>query len=77
MDLFMELPSPSPATPNFALRFERLGWTRVPVKLCVMDIPWGVALRAPVQGLMKRRTRWQRETQICTKNASGFLSVLI
>ena len=51
--------SPSPATPDFALRFERLEWTRVPVKLCVMDIPWGVALRAPVQGLMKRRTRWQ------------------
>jgi len=35
MDLFMELPSNSPATPNFTLRFERLGWTRVPVKLCV------------------------------------------
>jgi hypothetical protein len=52
--------SPSPATPHFALRVERLGWTRVPVKLCVMDIPWGVALRAPVQGPMKRHTRWQR-----------------
>ena len=54
----MELPSNSPATPNFSLRFERLEWTRVPVKLCVMDIPWGVALRAPVQGPMKHRTRW-------------------
>jgi hypothetical protein len=59
MDLLMELPSNSPATPDFALRYERLGWTRVPVKLCVMDIPWGVALRAPVQGPMKHRTCWQ------------------
>jgi hypothetical protein len=59
MDFLMELPSHSPATPNLTLRFERLGWTRVPVKLCVMDIPWGVALRAPVQGPMKHRTCWE------------------
>ncbi|KKK47373.1 hypothetical protein LCGC14_3155880, partial [marine sediment metagenome] len=26
----MALTSDSPATPNFSLRFERLGWTRVP-----------------------------------------------
>jgi hypothetical protein len=32
MDLFMELPSTSPATPNFTLRSERLAWTRVPAK---------------------------------------------
>jgi hypothetical protein len=25
----------------------------------VMDIPWGVAPRAPVQGLMKHHTGWQ------------------
>jgi hypothetical protein len=53
MDLIMELPSDSPATPNFSLRFERPEWTCVPVKLGVMDIQWGVALRAPVQGPMK------------------------
>jgi len=30
-------------------------------ELCVVDIPWGVALRAPVQGPMKHRTCWQWE----------------
>jgi hypothetical protein len=29
----MELTSDLPATPNFALRFECLGWTRVPASL--------------------------------------------
>jgi hypothetical protein len=32
MDLLMELPSLSPATPNLTLRIERLAWTRVPAK---------------------------------------------
>jgi hypothetical protein len=38
MEKLMELPSNSPATPDFTPRFERLGWTRVPASLDVMDI---------------------------------------
>jgi len=41
-------------------RFERQVWTRVPAIFIVMDIQWGVALLAPVQGPMQHHIRRQQ-----------------
>jgi hypothetical protein len=60
--------SDSPVTPNFSLRSERLEWTRVLAKFYVMDIPWGVALRAPVQGPMKHHMQLAVRNLLCANS---------
>ena len=69
--------SHSPVTPDFTLRFERLGWTRVPVKLLCDGHPVGSCASSASTGADETSHALAGRTRICTKTASGSLSVLI